>query len=213
MFAEISSNCVTIGDTKIPILDDFSVLPKIKTKALMLVANTQKTAIRVAKIPHGKKLSQEAQWTLVEENFPIGEKMNENTHIFDGSIFKNENGQSRFLIAALPVIVSERITEIGVALTGSIHRIARLDTIEHITFKKYCAETNEPALVFLPQDYGIRILHIAENLPAGSFFISNDPLYREDEFSRFYNSLDSPPEKFIFTEENEEFSWLRLPMY
>ncbi|MCL2577821.1 MAG: hypothetical protein FWE27_07210 [Defluviitaleaceae bacterium] len=215
IFAEVSDNTVTVGDMRIPLPPetfsgefDFSALPKIKTNSLVLVANIRKTVIRIAELSEGSVLSTEKQWSFVEDNFPLGEKMNEDTHIFDGCVFKNNNGQSRFFMAALPVFISDAIAKIGVALTGSIRRVARLDTAEYILFRKYAAEISEPALIFLPQESGIRILHIAENLPIAAHYISNNPLHREDEFSRFYSSLKSPPVKTVFTGDEDEFKWI-----
>jgi len=195
-------------------------LPKINVPSIILVANTRKTAIRIANIDDSViikngNISQDTQWNLVQKTFPLGEKMNEDTHVFDGSIFVNENGQSQFFIAALPVNICNIFAKIGVRLTGTIHRVARLDTIENILFKKYTAisEMHESVLIFLPQDDGLRLLHITANLPNATHYISYNPLYREDEFLRFYNSFcnsqdsETINKRAIFLKNNTALNW------
>jgi len=175
-------------------------LPKVGTT--VLVANMGKTAVRIADLsgitkPTKKNFPEAKQWNLVAANFPIGKKMNENTHNFDGNIFANNNGQARFFMTALPVAVSDIIAKIGIALTGSIHRVDRLDTAEHILFRRYAAKADatESLLITLPQDDGLRLLHIAENLPNAAHYISNHPTHREDEFLRFLNTINSTSKK------------------
>ncbi|MCL2224738.1 MAG: hypothetical protein FWB96_07210 [Defluviitaleaceae bacterium] len=204
MYAEISHDGVTV-DGEFYAMDE---LPRLKVKELVLAANVRRTVIRVAEIG-ASELSQDGQWALIEQCFPLGDMMNAETYVFDGSIFENENGARRFFMTALPVDISDMMAKVGVEMTGSIHRVARLDTVEHILFRQYVNEASEPVLIFLPQEDGIRILHIADNLPVGTNYISNDPLHREDQFSRFYNSLQAPPTKTIFPREGD-FEWLRL---
>lgn len=229
IYAEISSDGVTVCDTHIPLppevfCGDFDFgdastvaalsLPKIKTNSLVLVANTRKTAVRVADITAEGTLtlSQDTQWRFVQKNFPIGDKMNEFTHTFDGSVFTNEAAkrvaQSSFFMVALPIAVSDIITKIGVALTGSIHNVARLDTAEHILFRKYSA-LHESAFILLPQEGGLRVLRIEENLPVVAHYISNDPEHREGEFMRFFGIIKSPPKVAIFVNCENDFAWLR----
>ncbi|MCL1843200.1 MAG: hypothetical protein FWF79_05260 [Defluviitaleaceae bacterium] len=172
-------------------------LPKIKVSSLVLVANTRKAVVRLADVSP-ENISKSGvlrgdRWGFVQKTFPIGEKMNENTHIFDGNIFKNSNagGLSRFFMTALPVGICDVMARIGIMLSGSIHKVKRLDTIEHILFRKYvfAADKNDSLFIFLPQSGGLRVLNIYENLPNTAFFISNNPAVRDNEFLRFYNSL------------------------
>ena len=185
-----------------------------KSISVTLVANTRKTAVRIVTVPHlpkNGKLSQAEQWKLVKEHFPYGEKFNENTHVFDGSIFTNNNGQPRFFMTALPVSVCDEFTKAGIKLVGSIHRITRLETIEHILFREYISksEPDESLFIFIPQDDGLRVLYIADCLPNAAHFISNHPDYREDEFLRFYNALEKPEkQRVIFHKDNGNFEWL-----
>jgi hypothetical protein len=184
----------------IEVTEDFSDFKKISGQ-VVLIANTPKTAVRIASSDN------ENRWEIVKKFFPIGELMNENTHVFDGSLFANSNGQSRFFIAALPVLACEKFAEIGVKLTGSIHRVVRLDTVEHVFFKKYCA--SDYSFIFFPQDNGIRVLHIAENLPNAAFFISNNPAHREDELLRFFESLgETAKNSLLINCEHENYCWL-----
>jgi hypothetical protein len=183
---------------------------------LVLVANTRKTAVRIADIPPGvAAFSKEEQWKTVQEHFPIGEKMNESTHVFDGSVFTNSNGQSRLFMAALPVNICEKFAKTGEEITGSVYKIKRMDTAEHILFRKYtnAAKPDDSVFIFLPQENALRILHIAENLPNATFLISNNPTYREDEFFLFYNSIEEKPvKKAIFVNHcpTADFEWLHV---
>lgn len=203
-------------------------LPKGAGNSLVLVANTHKTVVRVAKLSNISKrgfsvLSQDDEWSLVKNHFPIGEKMNESTHVFDGCIFANKNGQLRFFMTALPISVCNDFAKTGVELTGSIHRVARLDTAEHVLFRQFCEipPYDEALFIFLPQDNGIRILYISENLPASTHYISNNPTHRRDEFLRFYNAIpnqDEPPKivmerAVLLIPENipsPDFEWLHI---
>jgi len=169
-----------------------------KIKPAVLVANISRTGARVVNIPirEKPKTSREwildkfkrktpKQWDMVKSVFPIGAKMNEKTHIFDGSMFSNKAGLRRFFIAAMPVDVSDEIAEIGMTLTGNMHRIKRLETAEHLIFRHYAMQFMEPFWVVFPQDEGFRILFLNEGLPCASWHMGNNPEYREEEISRF----------------------------
>ena len=201
-------------------------LPKIKASSVVLVANTRSTVIRVARLDEfsqkPKKLTMGDKWQLVLDNFPISSKMNENTHVFDGSIFTNKNGQTCFFMAALPINVGEELVKIGVGIFGSVHSISRIDTAEHLLFQKYLASGAEgnidgALLVFLPQDEGLRVLHIENGLPIGAGYIGNNPMYREDELRRFIVGAKVQVGRAVLPDcENEcDFDWLEdaLPGY
>ncbi|MCL2217051.1 MAG: hypothetical protein FWB91_08550 [Defluviitaleaceae bacterium] len=171
-------------------------LPRFKASSVVAVANLRKTIIRVANISPVKKakvLTQDAKWELVRSAFPIGDKMNENTHIFDGGEFVNEKSEARFFMAALPKEISEIIARVGEALVGSVHRLARIDTVEYILLKRYAGEAG--VLILLPQDEGLRLLAVAEGLPLSFHYISNHPGHREGELLRYLQSI----EKFVMT--------------
>ncbi|MCL1883278.1 MAG: hypothetical protein FWF81_05945 [Defluviitaleaceae bacterium] len=191
--AYISTETVVINGEVFPIDDplpackelsgDNLTVPKIKS--LVLVANTRKTAARIARIST-PSLARHEQWGLIEKSFLLSDKFNENTHVFDGCIF-NKNGQSRFFMTALPIDICDIFAKVGERITGSIRRVERLDTIEHILFEKYAQEDDESILVILPQEDGLRILHILKGLPNAVHYISANPLHREDEFMWFLN--------------------------
>ncbi|MDR0272501.1 MAG: hypothetical protein LBI27_04205 [Clostridiales bacterium] len=220
LYVEISADGMVAENEYIPFSSDifsddfdFGEIKRIeKANSSVIVANTRKTAIRVADISHIADFSKKNydRWNLIENNFPIGDRMNENTHVFDGCVFNGDNGQSRFFMTALPVSACDVLAKIGVQLTGSIHRVARIDTIEHVLFERYVEETeeDESVLIFHPQDNGIRILHIENKLPNAAHYISNHPAHRENEFHRFYNSIKKPEIKTraIYLGENMDFA-------
>jgi len=180
-------------------------LPKFKAKSVVLVANTRKTIIRIADSPTGE------QWELISKTFPIGSKMNETTHIFDGSKFVNDKGESRFFMAALPVETCNTIVKIGEALTGSIYNLELIDTVEHVLLRQYTSVISGGAvLILLPQDEGLRLLHIANGLPRSVGDISNNPQHREDEFSRYLQGIEKTAltkAVFLYREYEDISKW------
>jgi hypothetical protein len=177
-------------------------------KKIILVANTHKTILRIADCD----ASQKDRWQIIKDNFPIGEKMNENTHVFDGIFFMNANGQSRFFMTALPVVICEEFVEIGVGITGSVHRINRLDTSEHIIFRKYvhsCGNGEAVFVIFPHNDDSLRVLYITNGLPGAAHCISNDSAHRENEFLRFYETCDAR-RAILLTREGIDYEWLKL---
>jgi len=177
-------------------------LPRYKSFDLVLIANMRKTVIRIVEIPQRKRntpIKPAAQWELVCSAFPLGERMNERTYVFDGCEFANEKGEARFFMVALPVEVSDIIAQIGEAIVGSPYRLTCIDTIEHIILRKYIpkpiSKNTQPVqnttitqedelLILLPQDDGLRILHIQEGLPQTAHYISNNPSHRSGELLR-----------------------------
>lgn len=204
-------------------------------KKITLVANTKKTSVRIAEVfgisPQISRLTKENEKDFFAKNYPLGEKMNESTHVFSSTIFTNKNGQMRLFMAALPVDVCDEIARAGAENHGSIHRIAAIDCVEHTLFREYSEifAPHERAFIFFPQDNGLRVLYIKENLPTGAVFISNHPDYRVAEFMRFYNALEESREsneremgeqdtnesktqetqRAILLNFNENFRWLQ----
>ncbi|MCL2285920.1 MAG: hypothetical protein FWC32_06090 [Firmicutes bacterium] len=153
-----------------------------KGKPGILVANVRQTAIRVVDIDH--KPVHGDKWDLVKAAFPIGEKMNENTHIFDGAVFVNANGVMRFFITALPISVADKIAETGLALFGSPHKLKCLDTLEHFLFRYYTNQSMDAFWVVFPQDCGLRVLFLTDGLPRAAWHVSNNPQFRQEEILR-----------------------------
>jgi len=201
-YAEITSEHVNVfsgnkqGSFALPINDKTAC----KGRHVVLVANVKQTAIRVvdiyekptngmfhALIQHIKKSKPlESKWELVKSAFPIGEKMNENTHVFDGTVFTNETGAKVFLMTALPVSIAEELATTGASLFGNVHKISSLDTVENMLFRIYATEKNtEPFWVVFPQGDGFRILLLVDGLPNAAWYASNNPEYREGEILRF----------------------------
>jgi len=185
-------------------------------RKITLVANTKKAALRFAVLAGTPsrtfKLSTQEEQRYFAEHFPLGQKMNDTTYVFSSTIFANKNGQARLFMAALPVDVCDELAYAGAEKYGSIHRIAAIDCIEHILLRKYSENfaPDENVFIFLPQDNGLRVLYIKENLPTGAVFISNHPDYREVEFMRFYNTLEkSETQRAILINFDESFLWLQ----
>ncbi|MCL1878381.1 MAG: hypothetical protein FWF80_05950 [Defluviitaleaceae bacterium] len=164
---------------------------------MTLVANTRKTAVRIASVATA----------VFDMHFPFGIRMNKDTHVFDASFFENERGEKRCFMAALPIETAEEIAAEGVKTAGSIHRIDRIETAEHLAFRKFCSEY-ETALIFLPQDDGLRVLHIDDNLPVAAHCISNSPVRRTEEFLLFYNAIENKP-KIVLVENEKDLAWVR----
>ena len=194
---------------------------KIKTPAftnVVLITNSLKTAVRTSAASVSKK-QQKPDWNVVKSVFPIGDKMNEHTHIFDGKLFVNQNEtpMACFFMAAIPVYVADSITNTAVSLFGNIHKIERIDTIEHLLFQYYVSQGKTPsepfAVVFLQGD-GLRILHVANNLPQSAKIISNHAEFRVSEFLRVWNSFkedaETMPQRVVVLKmhDGNELDWL-----
>ena len=167
------------------------------SKSGVLVANVRQTAIRVVDIAckpvqdklglllqRIRKIEPLSQWDLVKSAFPIGDKMNEHTHIFDGAVFSNKDGKMRYFITALPINVADDIAETGVKLLGNPSRLKCLDTAENILFRYYMKQGMEALWIVFPQGEGLRILFLTDGLPKASWHVSNNTQFREDEVLR-----------------------------
>lgn len=194
IYAEINENSIITNHQKIS-----------KRTPVVLVANTQKAAFRITTGPI-KKLS---KWELIESNFPIGLKMNESTHIFDGTIY-NSPSSSCFLMVALPIQVANNLSNIATS-QFSIHSIKRLDTIENIIFNHFAPLAKEPLWLFFPQEDGMRILHMANFLPLNAHTISNNPNQCNYEATIILESAKKSPETFpqkaVFIESDSADNW------
>jgi len=194
-------------------------IKKIKTPAftnVVLIANSLKTAVRTTVIPMSKK-QQKPDWNVVKAIFPIGDKMNEQTHIFDGKMFinKNETPMACFFVVAIPTNTADSITNTAVSIFGNVHKLKRIDTIEHLLFKYYLSLNKaESFAVIFSQGSGLRILFIANNLPQSAKTISNNPEFCKDEMSLVWDSLKEDPETapknivVLKMRENNELDWL-----
>ena len=176
----------TINDENIPTIASVPIGANGKGPKVTIIANTHRTAIRVAEVSKRDKwLTQATQWRLVEENFPIGPLLNADTHIFDGSLFENEKKKQCFMMVALPKTIADSIAELGMKEWGSAHKLTRLDVIEHILFRYYVQtagdtlhEEDEPAKETMPlwvifaQDTGYRLLLLDDGLPVSAHYLS-----------------------------------------
>ena len=188
-----------------------------KVSQVCLIANTHKTIIRIAKLTkHDRFLNPKSKWRFVQENFPLGMLLNETTHIFDGTIFANKEGKRCFLMAAFPKALSDAVAEKGIKNWGSIHKIQRLDTIEHMMFRHYSRivsitrdangrliKSPLPQWVIFPQDEGYRVLALDEGLPQSTYRISNHPNLREAELQRAFDA-NAPAIIVILTFNNDD---------
>jgi len=205
-----------------PERDSCMVLPaKLPVGSLVaLVANTHRVVVRVAELAgHGRRLTPADKWRLVQDNFPIGPQLNDDTHIFDGAIFENSAERRCFMMVALPRMVAESIGEMAVEKWGKVHKFARLDTIEHMLFRHFAntcggkavhplkAETPVQLWVVFPQSMGFRILHMNEGLPYGAHYISSHPELREAELGRVWE-VATPSHVVILTRNNSDEEWI-----
>ena len=187
----------------------------IRRKKLVVAANSRKTIIRIANANDfgirrglfGMKLGSEEAWDIIKAVFPIGSAINEDTHIFDISLF----GGNVLACFGLLADVCSRMSGIGAELAG-VHRLCRLETIEHLLFRKICrdcerAKSNRVALFH--QDSGLRVLAVKDGLPEGAFYISNHPTRREEELERILDSLGGKREITIMGDAKEhDDNWL-----
>jgi len=192
---------------------------KIKTPAftnVVLITNSLKTAVRTSAASVSKK-QQKPDWNVVKSVFPIGDKMNEHTHIFDGKLFVNQNEtpMACFFVVAIPTNTADNITNTAASIFGNVHKLKRIDTMEHVLFQYYVSlNKTEPFAVIFSQGCGLRILFITNNLPQSAKTISNHPEFCEDEMSIVWDSLKEDPETapksvvLLKKQNNNELDWL-----
>ena len=161
-----------------------------KGKKLVLAANSKKTLIRVADVQEfgykrgfmRGKISGSDAWDVIKSVFPIGTSINEDTFLFDISLF----GDKKYVCFGLPVFLCEKFAEIGKELAGSIHRVSRLETVENLVFAQHSRGSE---IVIFPQDGGLRVLAVKDGLPENAFFISNHPDRRGAEFELILDDI------------------------
>jgi len=183
---------------------------KLPSKAarVTLVVNTHRAVIRVAELTgRDRRLSPAVKWRLVQENFPVGALLNAETHIFDGSVFNDSTGRQRFMMVALPKAIAEPIGAMAEERWGSVHRLMRLDTIEHMIFRYFTCvniqkENPLPLWVVFPQGMGFRILCLENGLPMMVHYISNHPELRLAELDRAWE-VASPERAVILIREKD----------
>ena len=204
---------------EVTVCEDFvPAIPHVspgKGSRVVLVANTHRAVVRIADLSRrDRRLTPAIKWRLVQESFPIGPQLNENTHIFDGGVFTNAAKSSCFLMIALPKAIAEPIAEMGVEKWGSVHKLERLDTVEHVLFRYFAriarnahdkngagvlnAENPTSQWVVFPQDLGFRIVILKDGLPLSAHYISNHPELREAELDRVWEAA-APDHAVILT--------------
>ena len=198
-------------------IDDTTLItpakPKYKTSSVVLIANMRQIIIRIAELPSPNPTE---KWDLVKSAFPIGRRMNETTHIFDGEIFKSKNSATpgRFFMIAIPREMSETITSNAATLFRTPMALDRLDTVENIIFRHYISlSLTENTLILLPQGGGLRLLLITDSLPNTTTYVSNHPDTRQTEILRWLTSTQDHPIKkaVLLTRGNaDEWNWLHL---
>jgi len=211
-YAEVTPDCIRIYTRKGRGWDVASFSLPIESglalrASAVLLANMPQAAIRVSDVPKSEKLvlgpnvtlkeiwqfqktktekhmkKAADRWAMVTTVYPIGSMMNENTHIFDGTMFTN-NDTSRFYMTAFSFDVADEIAKNGVAAFGNASRLKRIDTVEHLMFRHFCMQGTDAFWVVFPQGDGFRILLLTDGLPKAAWHVSNEPRFREGEILR-----------------------------
>jgi len=196
---------VVIEDGKVIINEDTDTN---KVRSVTLIANSHRCIVRTAKLISKERLTPKTQWRLVQDHFPMGNLLNENTHIFDGSLFENISGEQCFLMVAIPKDISQAITEEAKVKWYSVYKFKALDTIEHILFRHYTNLKNKNPIsewIIFPQDAGFRVLVLEDGLPISAHYISNHPEYRESELERAW---DTVKKVIILTRPFSDSTWI-----
>jgi len=186
------------------------------SKNVVLLANIRQIISRVVPLPakekksiwqkeisfSGEKRAAE-QWELVKIVFPIGEKMNEHTHVFDSSTFTGFSGEAYAFLTAIPIAMAEDIAKNCAALFGGKHRLKRLDTMQHMLLRHYAPRCNQSTWVIFPEGEGFCFLHIDNGLPQAVWHTSNHPEFRTEEILRH---LKTAPKRAVVL--NSDSDWL-----
>ncbi|MCL2373371.1 MAG: hypothetical protein FWC78_08230 [Defluviitaleaceae bacterium] len=184
-------------------------LPRLMGE-LRLVMHSHRTAIRVAELPAEKPKKPSSEWAIIEENFPLGGKMNENSHVFDGSIFANPSGQQHFLMAALPMEICEAAGKLGEGIFRRKNKIKAIEVIEHLVMRHHAGQAEEMTLIVLPQGDRLRLMQMVNCLPCQVYAINSNPEYRENEFSRIWKAFnENLPTKLLVLDSGQEWEWLQ----
>jgi len=183
----------------------------LRRKSLIMYANMRRTLVRVLDATHLPKSAHNPanHWELVEAAFPLGPALNEHTHVFDGSIFVNDAKQQRYFLTAIPHETSHTLARLSEQLTGNIHRVKRLDTIEHAILRYAVSARQGDFWVVFLQEGGWRVLTLAQGLPQDAFFISNDPSHREEEMARCIEATPMLPEEiWLLSRDGAGDDWI-----
>jgi len=171
-----------------------------------LIANTRRVTIRIAELSwRDIFLTRRKKWLMVKKNFPLGIRMNDKTHVFEGRIFMNRAGRRCYFMMALSKTISNNICDMVMQKWGALHNVNGLETIEHLLFKKYAklarkerddkgklTKNPKPQWVIFPQGPGFRVLHLEHGLPKRAHIISNRLGFRSAELARVWEA--STPE-------------------
>ena len=153
-----------------------------RKKKLLVAANFEKTLIRVAPCRKRRTSSRDA-WELLKCVFPFGATINEDSHVFDVGTFS-----SKYFLCGLPAGLSELLTKIGVELTGSIHYVVAIESVEHMIYRQELGDAANKLIVF-PQENGFRLLFAQGGLPEDVFYVKNHPVRRLDELKNIIDTM------------------------
>ena len=129
-------------------------------------ANTPRTVIRITPLPEAsKRLTAKDKWELVTGAFPIGDLMNEKTHIFDGYILGTQ-----FFMAALPMDIADTMAQFCASLIGGAWKIKRMEATEHLLFRYIIKKESKPDegrqwFIFPQSGSSLRVLTLTGNQP------------------------------------------------
>jgi len=225
VYAEITENCVNVytkakpgwGMASFALPLGVGEVAGVKLPAV-LVANTRLAAIRVVGMPPVKWqdiFKPADRWEFVKQGYPISEKMNETTHIFDGTVFENAEGVRRFFMVALPHDIAAEMGKNCASLLGGATSLKCLDTIEHYIFRHFLRYDNDNFWVVFPQDEGFRILYLTDGLPYAAWSISDHLDFRLAEVGRIFDGLKAESEdgktalaKAIVLNTDLDLEWL-----
>jgi len=168
----------------------------IFSRPVVFVVNSAAAVIRTAILPDGYKLNAKTKWEQVQAAFPFGRAINEQTHLFDGSVYRNADGRAVFCMVALPLEISEAITNHGAAIPGGIRKVAALETMETVLFRHIAAQQTQAARwMIYPCEHGIKILIVNKNAPEAVRFLPAGAPYLEDALRRTLTEM--PPEEVL----------------
>ena len=171
---------------------------KLFLRPVILIANSALAVIRTVPLPDGYKHNAKTQWEQVLAAFPIGRALNEKTHLFDGSVYRNAEGCVVFCMIALPLDIADAITEHAAELQGGLRKVAALETMETVLFRHYCtnmADAPSVRWVIYPCEDGIKVLIIRHNAPEAVRFLPLAPPHFESALRRTLE--ESPPDQVL----------------
>lgn len=208
-----------------------------RISSAVVLANTRRTALRFAKLteeaaestnkkPHlarsvGFKTERKSRdlSAYYRALFPYGELFNEATHVFGGEALPGKRADVLFL-AALPTGLAEAFTGMCGEWGVPLRALKRISALELALLKYFPSAETAYTLLCLPQDNGVRLIHIRDGEPDCAGFISDDPAYRERELDRAFWARTYAPENetalillpalLPVEETGERYGWLRV---